>query len=107
MLLAAISSTFSAEAAVLLVLLAVASAPGERVAVVAELDALQQQLGLAIRILVVDEASHPAVVRSFDGQGLPAFVLTRHGVELWHQQGLPTGEGMAARLLSKLAGASF
>jgi hypothetical protein len=100
--LAAISSTFSAEAALLLVLLPAATAPGARAAVVADLATLQQQLGPPVRILLVDEASHPAVVRSFDGRGLPAFVLTRHGVELWHQQGLPTGADMAARLLSKL-----
>ena len=27
-------------------------------------------------------ASHPAVVRSFDGKGLPAFVLLKHGIEV-------------------------
>ena len=26
----------------------------------------------------------------------------RHGMELWRQQGLPDGDGMAALLLSKL-----
>lgn len=63
---------------------------------------LQQSLGSAIRVLRIDEASHPAVVHSFDGRGLPAFVLIREGVELWRQQGLPEGQQMAALLLSKL-----
>jgi hypothetical protein len=69
------------------------------------LNTLQQQVGAAIRVLRVDEASHPAVVHSFDGRGLPAFVLIRDGVELWRQQGLPEGERMAAKLLSKLKAA--
>jgi thioredoxin-like negative regulator of GroEL len=63
---------------------------------------LQTQLGTAIRILKVDEASHPGVVQAFDGQGVPAFVLLRDGVEIWRQQGLPEGEPIAALLLRKL-----
>ena len=74
----------------------------KRAATLAALSALQRQLGADIRVLRIDEASHPAVVHSFDGQGLPAFVLIREGVELWRQQGLPEGEGMAAQLLGKL-----
>ena len=63
---------------------------------------LQLRLGTAIHVLKVDEGSHPAVVRAFDGQGVPAFVLLRDGAELWRQQGLPEGEPMAVLLLSKL-----
>ena len=66
------------------------------------LNRLQGQLGSAIRILKIDEASHPGVVRAFDGRGVPAFVLLQDGAELWRQQGLPEGEPMAALLLSKL-----
>ena len=66
------------------------------------LNGLQAQLGSAIRILKIDEFSHPGVVHAFDGRGLPAFVLLRDGAELWRQQGLPVGEPMAALLLSKL-----
>jgi hypothetical protein len=67
------------------------------------LQGLQLELGTAIRILKVDEATHPAVVQAFDGRGGPAFVLLRDGAELWRQQGLPEGAPMAALLLSKLA----
>ena len=66
------------------------------------LNDLQAQLGSAIRILKIDETSHPGVVHAFNGRGLPAFVLLRDGAELWRQQGLPEGEPMAALLLSKL-----
>ena len=89
-----------AEAAVLLVLLPPAAAGG---APLAALDDLQRRLGTAIRVLPVDETSHPTVVHSFDGWGLPAAVLLQHGVELWHQQGLPEGEFIAELLLSKLS----
>lgn len=64
--------------------------------------ALQRELGTAIRVLRLEEATYPAAVHSFDSRGLPAFVLMRRGVELWHQLGLPEGDGIAARLLSKL-----
>jgi hypothetical protein len=76
--------------------------PLARAATTKLLNGLQVQLGAAIRVLKVDEASHPAVVHAFDGRGVPAFVLLRDGVELWRQQGLPKGELMAALLLCKL-----
>jgi thioredoxin-like negative regulator of GroEL len=66
------------------------------------LKGLQTQLGTTIRILKVDEGSHPGVVQAFYGQGVPAFVLLRDGVEIWRQQGLPEGELIAALLLRKL-----
>lgn len=91
--------------AVLLVLLprvrSAAAQQAQAVTIVA-LNALQQELGAAIQVLRVDEETHPAVVRSFDGRGLPAFVLTWHGAELWREQGLPNADGIAALLLSKL-----
>ncbi|MBX0293070.1 thioredoxin [Hymenobacter sp. HSC-4F20] len=66
------------------------------------LNALQQQLRPAIRVLKIDEASHPVVVRSFRAAELPACVLVRQGIELWRQHGLPVGEHWAPLLLSKL-----
>ena len=97
--------TSSPLPAVLLVLLpeAVSDVAREgREAVLAGLSRLQRQLGAAIQVLRIDESVHPAVVHSFDGRTLPAFVLTWHGTELWRAQGLPDGEGIAALLLSKL-----
>lgn len=88
-----------AEPAVLLVLLPNTAAGTAPLAV---FDDLQRRLGTAIRVLSIDETSHPTVVDSFAGRTLPAFVLLRHGVELWHQQGLPEGELIAELLLSKL-----
>lgn len=89
-----------ANAAVLLVLLPPAATTDARLALT--LNNLQRRLGSAIRVLSIDETSHPTVVRSFGGRGLPAFVLLQHGVELWQQPGLPQGEGIAELLLSKL-----
>ena len=65
----------------------------------AALGALQQRLGPAVRVLTINEASHPAVVRSFGTPELPACVLVRQGVELWRQQGLPEDENLVASLL--------
>jgi hypothetical protein len=50
-------------------------------------------------VLQVDEASHPAVVRSFGTPELPACVLMRQGVELWRQHGLPEDEAVFNSLL--------
>lgn len=77
--------------------------PGARTITNSLLKELQAELGTAIRVLKVDEGTHPGVVRAFDGRGVPAFVLLRDGAELWRQQGLPEGEPMAALLLRKLA----
>lgn len=92
------------EAPVLLVLLP--TVPADLAAqawtvTTAMLNLLQTRLAAAIRVIRIDAASHPAVVRSFDGQGLPAFVLLNHGIEVWRQQGLPVGESIVAELLSK------
>jgi hypothetical protein len=43
------------------------------------------------------------VVRSFKGQGLPAWVLMRHGVELLRQPGMPAGAATVALIQRKLA----
>ncbi len=80
--------------------------PQARTATNLMLQGLQTALGAAIRVLKVDEATHPGVVRAFDGRGVPAFVLLRDGAELWRQQGLPEGKPMAALLISKLAAAT-
>lgn len=65
----------------------------------ASLRTLQGRLGTAIRVLKIDEASHPAVVRSFGPPQLPACVLVRQGVELWRLQGLPEDESIVSALL--------
>lgn len=108
----AIRPLLPAHPAMLLVLLptvgsgAQQQTPLARTATNSLLKDLQLQLGTAIRVLKVDEATHPGVVRAFDGQGVPAFVLLRGGEELWRQQGLPEGERMAALLLSKVQAAA-
>jgi hypothetical protein len=97
-------SSLSPDTAVLLVLLPrppVGGAPPEA-QTTAWIHRLQKQLGAAIRVLRIDEASHPAVVLSFHLPALPACVLVRLGVELWRQQGLPSDESFVPTLL-KLA----
>lgn len=90
------------DTAVLLVLLPVRPADPPPYRLQGLLDYLQQRLSPGIRVLKIDEATHPAVVHSFHAQQLPAFVLVRQGVELWRQQGLPDEEDTAALLLRKL-----
>jgi hypothetical protein len=66
-------------------------------------DSLQQHLDNRIRVLRIDETHHPDVVRSFYIPETPAFVLVRHGVELWRQVGTPNEEmlyQLAQRLLN-------
>lgn len=93
------------DAAVLLVLLPLVAAgvaqPG-RASTRAMLDQLQQQLGPAIQVLVVDEATDLDVVRSFRVPTLPAFLLMRQGLELWRQPGLPEGEAIVEQLLQRV-----
>jgi hypothetical protein len=87
------------DPAVLLVLLPAAA--GEAfggVGRAATLHHLRQRLGRAVRVLTIDEASHPTVVRSFSPPELPACVLMRQGVELWRQPGLPTADALLATL---------
>jgi len=67
----------------------------------AALQTLQARLGSAVRVLKVDAATHPAVVRSFDLPTLPACVLMRQGVELWRQQGLPDDDAGIEALLTR------
>lgn len=100
--LSPVSPPLPVEAAVLLVMLPAAGPVQQRAGTLAALTALQQQLGPAIRVLTVDESSHPSVVQSFHATDLPAIVLMRHGAELWRRQGLPEGEITAAGLLRKL-----
>jgi hypothetical protein len=66
----------------------------------AQLAKLQLRLGPAVRVLCIEEASHPTVVRSFAVAQLPACVLVREGVELWRQPGWPESDVLVASLLS-------
>ncbi|MCR5889714.1 hypothetical protein LRS06_18435 [Hymenobacter sp. J193] len=88
----------------LLVLLPVATAAthSSQTATNTFLNTVQHKLEPVIRLLRIQEASHPAVVRSFQPDELPAMVLVQHGVELWRQQGLPDGEAIISLLLSKV-----
>ncbi|GAB2949907.1 hypothetical protein GCM10027048_13830 [Hymenobacter coalescens] len=93
----------ASDAAVLLVLLPDAGQPRQLPPVSsASLTQLQHRLGGAVRVLKIDEASHPTVVRSFQASQLPSCVLVRQGIELWRQVGLPEDEAAVAALLSKL-----
>jgi thioredoxin-like negative regulator of GroEL len=47
---------------------------------------LQQHLGSQVRVLRIDEATHPDVVQSFQITHTPTFVLVRQGVEIWRQE---------------------
>lgn len=62
------------------------------------LAALQCRLGPAVQILQIDEATYPAVVRSFAPAQLPTCVLMHQGVELWRQPGLPDADEVGALL---------
>lgn len=96
------STVLLPEPAVLLVLLPPTLFDGARLAAAqttASLLHLQSLLGPDIRVLKVDEASHPAVVRSFGTPELPACVLMRQGVELWRQHGLPEDDKELTALL--------
>lgn len=102
MLLFSTPSALPPEVAVLLVLLPPVprnEAAGAAARTSAALRVLQGRLGAAIRVLRIDEASHPAVVRSFRSPQLPACVLVRQGVELWRSQGLPEDEAVVEALL--------
>ena len=70
---------------------------------VAALAALRGRLSPAVRVLKIDEASYPAIVRSFAPAQLPTWVLMRRGVELGRQPGLPTADEVGA-LLAPAAG---
>lgn len=63
-----------------------------RHALVRLIDSLNQRLGGTMRVLKIDETTHPDVVRSFDISHLPAFVLVRQGVELWRFEGITDEE---------------
>lgn len=92
----------TATGAVLLVLLPLPPSAGAPNEVWASLLHLRQHLGPAVRVLAIDEASHPAVVRSFGLPELPACVLMRQGVELWRQQGLPSAKYLLASVLAAI-----
>lgn len=71
----------------------------------AALATLQSQLGPAVRVLQIDEASYPAIMSSFAPAQLPASVLMHHGVELWCCSGLPDAAVIDALLVGKNGGA--
>lgn len=64
-------------------------------------DRLQAEFGGLLRVLRMDEATNPDVVRSFAVTQTPAFVLVRQGAELWRQIGL-SDEALFALSIQRL-----
>lgn len=65
-------------------------------------DALQHQFGNTLRILKIDDATHPEVIASFGVGQRPAFVLVQKGAEIWRQEGLTDFEQLRLALQSKV-----
>lgn len=66
---------------------------------------LQRQLPQSIRLLQINESAHPDVIKSFNLNQLPAFVLVRQGAEKWRLEGVNMAEpGSVANLFKKLEG---
>ncbi|GAB3868572.1 hypothetical protein GCM10028824_13830 [Hymenobacter segetis] len=66
-----------------------------------DLATLQSRLGPAVRVLQIDEASYPAILRSFAPAQLPTSVLMHHGAELWRCPGLPDADEIDALLVGR------
>lgn len=90
----------SAQSAVLLIFFTPSGGVNrrQRALLTAFADSLQAQLGGVLRILRIDEASHPDVVQSFAITRTPAFVLVRRGIELWRQEGLSDETALVERI---------
>ncbi|MDB5243551.1 MAG: hypothetical protein JWP57_4176 [Spirosoma sp.] len=80
----------SAQSAVLLIFFMPSAGTNhsQRALLTAFADSLQAHLGCLLRVLRINEANHPDVVKSFAITQTPAFVLVRRGIELWRQEGL-------------------
>ncbi|MBC7568510.1 MAG: thioredoxin [Spirosoma sp.] len=98
-----------ANAAVLLCFLSGVDSPGvdspgvsvrqrsvEHATLNAIMSQLQKRLPPSVRMLRIDEAVHPEVVKSFNVSELPAFVLVRQGVEQWRREGIQAAGDVAA-----------
>ncbi|MFC5412080.1 thioredoxin family protein [Larkinella bovis] len=66
------------------------------------LDRVRTELGAFIRITRVDQAVHPEVVRSFEVQQLPSFVLLKQGAEIWRHPGLLDAQELTRLLTERL-----
>lgn len=60
----------------------------QQVLLTALADTLKEQFDGLLRVLRIDEATHPDVVRSFAITQTPAFVLVQKGIELWRHEGM-------------------
>ncbi len=65
-------------------------------------DALQHQFGKNLRILKIDDVSHPEVIASFGVSQCPTFVLVQQGAEIWRQEGLTDFDQFLVSLQAKM-----
>ena len=61
----------------------------QRAELTSVVNSLRNFLDGPLRILQLEEDTHPEVIRSFEITCLPAFILVRQGVELWRHEGQP------------------
>ncbi|WP_020604283.1 hypothetical protein [Spirosoma spitsbergense] len=83
-----------AKTAVLLVFLP--PDPPQRAALRTLINSLPGFPDESLRIIQLDEAIYPEVIRSFTVTHLPALVLVRQGVELWRYEGMPNDTVLTA-----------
>lgn len=65
-------------------------------------DALQRQFGQTLRILKIDNVSHPEVMASFGVSQSPTFVLVQKGAEIWRQEGVSDFDQLLVSLQDKV-----
>lgn len=68
----------------------------DRLTLTAVMSQLQNQLPPSVRMLRIEESAHPEVVKSFNINELPAFVLVRRGVEQWRREGVQSVSDLAS-----------
>ncbi|GAB3713582.1 hypothetical protein GCM10027592_52920 [Spirosoma flavus] len=88
-----------ARTAVLLVFMPPATAGNQqRSSLIAFANVLQNLVGESVRVLKIDEVTHPEVVQSFKVTFVPTFVFVQEGVELWRQMGITDAVFLAKRV---------
>lgn len=64
------------------------SEAGKRTELEQVMETIQSGLNPAVQIMRITDTTHPEVVRSFNFNTLPAYVLLQQGQELWWHTGL-------------------
>lgn len=67
-------------------------------------EGIKKSVGQYVQVTKVDTEAQPEIIRTFNVQQLPAYILFNHGLEIWRHEGSIDGQILSQLVQQKVNG---